>query len=327
LKDDLYSAIEPYKTGYLTLDKLHQMYWEESGNPQGVPVLVIHGGPGAGSSPALRRFFDPSHYRIILYDQRGAGKSLPHGELQDNTTPHLIADIETLRLHLGIEAWYIFGGSWGTTLGIAYAEAYPRPCRGLILRGIFLCRRSEFEWFLWGVKVLFPEEHRKLLAPLKPLECKNWHTILEAYYKLLTDPDPVACMAAAKVWSCYEGVMATLLPNSEVVASYAQDNFALGLARIEAYYFLHDIFLPEDDLLKKIDCIRPIPGIIIHGRYDAVCPIISADDLVQRWPEVDYRVIPEGGHSAFDPGIRKALVKAMEEFKMKDQHHKRKNVS
>jgi proline iminopeptidase len=301
------------------------MYWEESGNPNGVPVLVIHGGPGAGSSSLNRRFFDPSYYRIILYDQRGAGQSLPHGDLKDNTTPHLIADIEKLRAHLGVEKWYVFGGSWGTTLGIAYAEAHPCPCLGLIFRGIFLCRRSEIEWFLWGAQTLFPEEFRKLVAPLKPEQQTDWWVILQAYYKLLTNPDPNIHMPAAKIWSCYEGAMATLLPNRNVVAAY--DAMALGLARIEAHYFLHDIFLPENDLLNKIDRIRHIPAVIVHGRYDIVCPIISADDVVQRWPEADYRIIPDGGHSAFEPGIQRELVKIMEEFKQNHQQQKRKCIS
>lgn len=327
MKEDLYPEVEPYKKGYLNLDGLHRMYWEESGNPQGIPVVVLHGGPGVGNSPSMRRFFDPTFYRIILYDQRGAGKSLPHGELKNNTTPHLIADIETLRLYLGVSQWYVFGGSWGTTLGIAYAEAHPDACRGLILRGIFLCRKSEIEWFLWGIKSFFPEEHRKLIAPLRPAECVNWQTILKAYYKLLTDPDPAIYMAAAKIWSAYEGTMATLLPNPDLVSCFIQDNLALGLARIEAHYFLHDIFLPENDLLNKIDYIRHIPAIIIHGRYDAVCPIISADDVVQKWPEVEYRVIPDSGHSAFEPGICRELVKAMEGFKLKNQQQKRKYAS
>jgi len=324
-RNELYPKIEPYTTGYLNLDGYHQMYWEESGNPEGVPVLVIHGGPGAGSSPSNRRFFDPSHYRIILYDQRGAGRSLPYGDLKDNTTPHLIEDIEKLRTHLGIEKWYVFGGSWGTTLGIAYAEAHSKPCLGLILRGIFLCRRSEIEWFLWGAQTLFPEEFRKLIAPLMPEERTDGWAILQAYYTRLTDPNLEVRMAAAKVWSSYEGAMATLLPNADVLAAY--DEMALGLARIEAHYFLHDIFLPKNDLLNKIDRIRHIPAVIVHGRYDVVCPIISADDLVQKWPEADYRIIPDGGHSTSEPGIQRELVKAMEEFKLAYQQQKRKYVS
>lgn len=314
LKNELYPSIEPYHTGYLNLDGYHQMYWEESGNPDGVPVLVIHGGPGAGSSPLSRRFFDPSYYRIILYDQRGAGQSLPHGDLKDNTTPHLVADIEKLRDHLGVEKWYIFGGSWGTTLGIAYAEAHPDPCLGLIFRGIFLCRRSEIEWFLWGAQTFFPEEFRQLIAPLKAEEKTDWRAILQGYYSLLINPDPNIHMPAAKIWSCYEGALSTLLPNAGLVAAFA--DIALGLARIEAHYFLHDIFLPENDLLNKIDHIRHIPAVIVHGRYDMVCPIISADDVAQRWPEADYRIIPDGGHSAFEPGIQRELLKVMEELKL-----------
>jgi proline iminopeptidase len=239
----------------------------------------------------------------------------------------LIADIEKLRAHLGIQKWYIFGGSWGTTLGIAYAETHPSPCFGLIFRGIFLCRRSEFEWVLQGVKTFFPEEFRKLIAPLKSEEQQDWQTILKAYYKHLTDPDPAVYMAAARVWSVYEGTLATLLPNPAVVAEFAKDHMALSLARIETHYFSNDIFLPENDLLNKIDRIRHIPGVIVHGRYDMVCPIISADDVVQRWPEADYRIIPDAGHSAFEPGICRELVKAMEEFKLKNQQQERKNVS
>jgi len=313
MRSELYPEIEPYKTGYLNLDGYHQIYWEESGNPQGVPVLFIHGGPGAGSSPSNRRFFDPSYYRIILYDQRGAGQSLPYGDLKDNTTPHLIEDIEKLRTHLSVGKWVVFGGSWGSTLGIAYAEAYPEVCLGLVLRGIFLCRRSEIEWFLWGAQTLFPEEFRKLVSPLKPEDRTDWWSILQAYYKLLTNPDTTVSTAAAKVWSGYEGALATLLPNQGVVSAY--DAMALGIARIEAHYFIHDIFLPENDLLNKINRIRHIPTVIVHGRYDVVCPIISADDLVQRWPEVDYRIIPNAGHSASEPGIQRELIKVMEEFK------------
>lgn len=324
VKNELYPEIEPYHTGFLNLDNHHKMYWEESGNAEGVPVLVIHGGPGAGSSASCRRFFDPSYYRIILYDQRGAGRSLPYGDLQDNTTPHLIGDIEKLRAHLGVEEWYVFGGSWGSTLSIAYAEAHPNPCLGLILRGIFLCRRSEIEWFLWGTQTFFPEEFRKLVAPLKPQDRTDWKAILQAYYTLLTNPDPEIHMPAAKVWSYYEGSMATLLSNDTVIAAY--DEMALGLARIEAHYFIHDIFLPENDLLNKIDHIRHIPTVIIQGRYDVVCPLISADDVVQKWPEADYRIIPDGGHSASEPGIQRELVKAMEEFKLNHQQQKRKYI-
>ncbi len=319
MRDELYPDLEPHRTGFLNLDGLHQMYWEESGHPEGVPVVVLHGGPGAGSFPSMRRFFDPAHYRIILYDQRGAGKSLPHGELKDNTTPHLIEDLEKLRLHRGVERWYIFGGSWGATLGMAYAQAYPDRCLGLVFRGMFLCRRSEFEWILEGAKAFFPEEHRKLTALLKPDERKNWQTLLNAYHQRLIHPDPAIHQEAAKRWSVYEGTLATLLPNPEVVAFFANDTFALGLARIETHYFMNDIFMPENDLLNKIPRIRHIPAVIIQGRYDMVCPVISADDVVQQWPEVDYWLIPAAGNSSSEPDIRIELVKAMEKFKVKDK--------
>lgn len=326
VREELYPSLESYQTGYLKLDDLHQMYWEESGNPQGMPVLVIHGGPGGGTSASMRQFFDPNHYRIILYDQRGAGKSHPLGELKNNTTPHLIEDIETLRSHLSVDYWYVFGGSWGATLGIAYAEKYPERCLGLILRGIFLCRRSEFEWLLWNAKNIFPEEFKKLVSPLKSEDKQSWETILKAYYKQLTGSDPVIQISFAKLWSGYEGALATLYPNPTLVSAFEEEAFSLALARIETHYFIHDIFLPENDLLNNLSKIRHIPGVIVQGRYDIVCPTISADDLASKWPEVDYRIIPDGGHSSSEPGIQRELVKIMEEFKMKDLQKERKRV-
>lgn len=297
MREDLYLPIEPNYSGYLELDGLHQMYWEESGNSDGVPVVVLHGGPGGGTSPYMRQFFDPQHYRIILFDQRGAGKSLPYAELKDNTTPHLIEDIERLRIFLNVERWYVFGGSWGSTLGIAYAERHPEKCLGLILRGIFLCRKSEFKWLLEEARAIFPEEHDKLLSHLKPEDTKNWETILEAYYKLLTASD----ISAAKAWSRYEGAMATLCPNPGLVGAFESDVFALAMARIETHYFINGIFLPENDLLNNIHKIRSLPGVIVQGRYDIVCPVISADYLARTWPEADYRIIPDAGHSSSEP--------------------------
>lgn len=317
LRDTLYPEIEPYRTGYLQLDDLHQMYWEESGNPEGVPVLVIHGGPGGGSSPMHRQFFDPEYYRIILYDQRGAGKSLPYGELKNNTTPYLIEDIETLRVHLGIQKWYIFGGSWGVTLGLAYGEAHPGPCLGFVLRGVFLCRASEFKWVLWDVKNVFPEEHKKLLERLSPKDRTDWQSILKGYYKLLTDPDPSVHYPAATTWSCYEGTLATLLPNPHVIHNFAQKEVSLGLARMEAAYFLNNIFLPLNSLLDNVGRIRHLPAVIVHGRYDMVCPIISAEDLLEKWPEAEFRLVLDAGHSSTEPGIQRELVMAMEAFKFK----------
>lgn len=309
---ELYPEIEPYNAGMLELDGLHRMYWEESGNPKGKPVVFLHGGPGAGSAPAHRRFFDPAHYRIVIFDQRGAGRSTPLGEVRDNTTPHLITDIEKLRKHLGIDRWLVFGGSWGSTLALAYGEAHPQRCAGLILRGIFLCRRSEIDWFLYGLKNLFPEAWRAFAGVIPPAERGD---LLAAYHKRLTNPDPGVHMPAARAWSVYEGSCSTLLPSAETVAYFAGDVVALGLARIEAHYFTNDIFLPENSLLDNIDRIRNIPGVIVQGRYDAVCPIISADDVHRAWPEAEYIIVPDAGHSAWEPGICAELVKATEKFK------------
>jgi len=312
LRAELYPEIEPYNAGMLDLDGRHRMYFEESGNPRGAPVLFLHGGPGAGAAPAHRRFFDPAHYRIIIFDQRGAGRSTPLGDITANTTPLLITDIENLREHLGISRWLVFGGSWGSTLALAYAEAHPQRCTGLILRGIFLCRRSEIDWFLYGLRNLFPEAWRTFTDPIPQAERGD---LLAAYHRRLTDPDPAVHMPAARAWSTYEGSCSTLLPSPETVAYFAGDVVALGLARIEAHYFKHDIFLPESALLDNVQRIRDIPGIIVQGRYDAVCPIVSADDLHRAWPEAEYIVVPDAGHSAWEPGICAQLVRAAEKFK------------
>ena len=314
IRSGLYPEIEPYDAGMLDLDGTHRMYWEQSGNPRGTPVLFLHGGPGAGAAPGHRRFFDPAHYRIVIFDQRGAGRSTPLGELRDNTTPHLVADIETLRTHLGIERWLVFGGSWGSTLALAYSEAHPERCTGLILRGIFLCRKSEIDWFLYGLRNLFPEAWHVFAGAIPENERRD---LLAAYYRRLTDPDPDVHMPAARAWSIYEGSCSTLLPNPETVAYFAGDVVALGLARIEAHYFSHDIFMPENSLLANIGRIRGIPGVIVQGRYDAVCPIVSADDVHRAWPEAEYIVVPDAGHSAWEPGICGELVKATERFKAK----------
>jgi len=314
LRSELYPEIVPYNTGMLNLGGRHRMYFEESGKPRGVPVLFLHGGPGAGAAPAHRRFFDPAHYRIVIFDQRGAGRSTPLGELADNSTPLLIGDIEKLREMLGIKAWLVFGGSWGSTLALAYAEAHPQRCTGLILRGIFLCRRSEIDWFLYGLRNIFPEAWQAFAGPIPEAERGN---LLEAYHRRLTDPDPAVHMPAARAWGTYEGSCSTLLPSPETVAYFAGDVVALGLARIEAHYFSNDIFLPENSLLDSVHRIRHIPGVIVQGRYDAVCPIVSADDLHRAWPEAEYHVIPDAGHSAWEPGICAALVRACEQFKFK----------
>ena len=314
LRTELYAEIEPYDAGMLALDGLHHLYWEVCGNPKGKPVVFLHGGPGAGASPAHRRFFDPKHYRIVVFDQRGAGRSTPLGELKDNTTPHLITDMEALRLHLNIERWLVFGGSWGSTLALAYAEAHPDRCSGLVLRGIFLCRKSEIDWFLYSLKNLFPEAWHAFAGYIPERERGD---LLRAYYQRLTDADPVVHMPAARAWGRYEGSCSTLLPSPETVAYFGGDVVALGLARIEAHYFTHDIFLPINSLLENINKIKHIPTVIVQGRYDAVCPVISADDLHRAWPEAEYIVVPDAGHAAWEPGICKQLVAACERFKFK----------
>jgi proline iminopeptidase len=309
---DLFPSIEPYASGRLVRDAPHNLYWEQSGNPNGQPVVFLHGGPGAGASPEHRRFFDPAHYRIVVFDQRGAGRSTPLGELSANTTPHLVADIEALRSHLGIDRWLVFGGSWGSTLALAYAEAHPERVTGLILRGIFLCEKAEIDWFLYGMRWLAPEVWQRFAEGVPAAERDD---LLHAYHRHLTDPDPAVHMPAARSWSTYEGACSTLLPSPETVAAFGQDTMALGLARLEAHYFINNIFLEEGALLRGVDRIRRIPGVIVQGRYDLVCPIRTADELHRAWPEADYMVIPDAGHSAMEPGIRRALVATTQRFK------------
>jgi len=308
----LFPEITPGRTGYLQVDSLHSIYWEESGNPAGIPVVFLHGGPGAGSGPQHRRFFDPSAYRIVVFDQRGAGRSRPFGELKDNTTPHLVSDIEALRRYLAIDRWVVFGGSWGSTLALAYGEAHPDSCLGLILRGIFLCRPVEIDWFLNGLRHIFPDQWALFSGHIPEAERGD---LLQAYHRRLTDPDPAIHLPAARVWGAYEGACSTLLPNPATVSHFASDSVALSLARIEAHYFVHHIFLPENALIANIGRIRHLPGFIVQGRYDAVCPTMSAHDLHQAWPEARYTIVPDAGHAAFEPGIRSELVRATEEMK------------
>lgn len=312
LAQDMFSLIEPYQTGRLQLDDTHSMYWEVSGNPNGRPIVFLHGGPGAGAGPDHRRFFDPRHYRIVVFDQRGAGRSTPLGELTDNTTQHLIADIERLRDHLGIMRWHVFGGSWGSTLSLAYAQAHPERVSALIVRGIFLGSQAEIDWFLYGMGKVFPENWRNFAGAVPESER---HDLLAAYRRRLNDPDPKVHLPAARAWSIYEGSCSTLLPNPQTVAAFGEERHALGLSRIEAHYFDNHIFLAENALLDGLNRIRNIPAIIIQGRYDLVCPIATADALHRAWPEADYLVVPDAGHSAMEPGIRRALVAATERFK------------
>jgi proline iminopeptidase len=311
-RQDLFPPIEPYATGMLKLDGRHTMYWEQSGNPRGAPVVFLHGGPGAGATPTHRRFFDPQHYRIIVLDQRGAGRSTPLGDIVDNTTAHLVADLERLRQHLGVERWVVFGGSWGSTLALAYAQEHPTRCTGLVLRGVFLCRRSEVDWFLYGMRSIYPEAWRAFAGFLPESERDD---LLGAYYRRLTAPEPAVHMPAARAWSTYEGACSTLLPSPDTVAAFGEDRMALGLARIEAHYFLNNVVPAERDLVSRVDRLRRTPAFIIQGRYDMVCPIVSADELARAWPEAEYTVVPDAGHSAMEPGIRARLVAATEKLR------------
>ena len=311
-RQDLYPPIEPFETAILDVGDGHRLYYEQSGNPSGRPVLFLHGGPGAGSSPDHRRFFDPAHYRIVIHDQRGAGRSTPVGELRANSTGHLIADIECLRETLGIADWLVFGGSWGSTLALAYAEEYPAVVKALILRGIFLGRPAEIEWFLHGMGPFFPESRERFLAALPDAERDD---PLGNFHRRLNDADPAVHLPAARAWSMFEGGCSTLRPSPETVAAFGEDRMALGLARIEAHYFINGVFLPDNALLDRIGRIRHIPGTIVQGRYDVICPIVTADRLHRAWPDADYVVVPDAGHSAMEPGVRKALVQAMEGYK------------
>jgi proline iminopeptidase len=310
---DLFPAITPYSTGFLSVDDTHNLYWEQSGNPQGVPILLLHGGPGAGATPIHRRFFDPDHYRIIIFDQRGAGRSTPLGSIINNTTDHLVRDIEVLRRHLKIERWHIFGGSWGSTLSMSYAAAHPQHCISLILRGIYLNEQTEIDWFLYGMKTIFPEAWEQF-AGMFP---EHDHTdLLNKYYEVLIDDSvPERQMEAAVRWSLYEGACSSLMPNYETITTEDQKQHALALARIEAHYFKNEVIPPEKSLFRKINILRSIPATIIQGRYDMVCPIITANKLHQLWPEADYVVVPDAGHSALDGPLRSRLVEATEAAK------------
>ena len=312
MREQLYPPIEPYDSGMLAVDGPHRIYWEVSGNPEGAPAVFLHGGPGAGAVPVHRRFFDPRHYRIVVFDQRGAGRSRPRGELRANTTRHLIEDMERIRAMLGIETWLLFGGSWGSTLALSYAQTHPERTSGLILRGIFLGTAPEIQWFLYGMRSVFPEAWRDLVAILDEDERKD---ILGAYHRRLMSEDPGISLPAARAWGRYEGSCSTLLPNPETVAAFSEDSMATGLARIETHYFTNRLFLPEGGLIGAIGAIRHLPCTIVQGRYDMVCPIVTADALHRAWPEAHYRVVPDSGHSAMDPGICRALVGATESVK------------
>ena len=308
---ELYPEIEPYRTQRLQVDGLHELHIEECGNPDGLPVIFLHGGPGAGVSPYHRRFFDPARYRIVLFDQRGAGKSTPHAELRDNTTWHLVADIERIREHFGIQRWVVFGGSWGSTLALAYAQAHPERVLGLVLRGIFLGRPHEIRWFNesdGGARRVFPERWARYVAHIPESERGE---MIEAYWRRLDSADPAVRLAAAMAWGNWEGGSTTLVHDPDEPGTQDDPQVAISVARAEAHYFRHRIFLEEGQLLRDVGRIRHLPATIVHGRYDMICPVESAVDLARVWPEADLRIVL-AGHSAADPAIVDALVTAMD---------------
>jgi proline iminopeptidase len=312
---DLYPPIEAYDRGRLQVSPVHSLYYEQSGNPRGKPVVFLHGGPGGGTDPKMRRFFDPKRYRIILFDQRGCGQSTPHASLLDNTTWHLVDDIEALRRHLGIDRWQVFGGSWGSTLALAYAETHPRRVTELVLRGIFMLRRWELEWFYQspgGAAALFPDLWEAYVAPIPKAERGD---MMAAYYRRLTGRNRQTMLKAARAWSIWEGATSFLRANPNYVAQLEAPDVAAAFARIECHYFVNrGFFRCDEQLLEDVRRIRRIPTVIVQGRYDVVCPARSAWDLHRAWPEADLRIVPDAGHSAFEPGMVHELVAATDRF-------------
>jgi len=297
----------------LQVSDLHQIYYEQSGNPDGKPVIFLHGGPGGGSTPLYRQFFDPKKWRIVIFDQRGCGKSTPHAELQENTTWHLVEDIEKIRNHLNIHQWVIFGGSWGSTLSLAYSQTYPESCLGLILRGIFLLRKKEIDWFYQsGASNIFPDAWEHYLQPIPLSERGN---LLTAYYRRLTSADEHVQLEAARAWSVWEGSTSKLLQDPDLMNKFGEAKFATAFARIECHYFVNGGFFEvEDQLLKGVDRIRHLPAVIVQGRYDVVCPMISAWELHQAWQEAEFIIVPDAGHAMTEPGIQAALLEASDRF-------------
>jgi proline iminopeptidase len=304
-----YPELEPFRTGMLDVGDGHRMYFEECGNPHGQPAVLVHGGPGGGSNPTMRRFHDPQHYRIILFDQRGCGRSTPHASLDSNTTWHLVADMERLREHLGIARWQLLGGSWGSTLALAYAETHPERVSQLILRGVFLLRRAELLWFYQeGCSWLFPEAFAAYQSLIAPADRGD---MIAAYHKLVTGEDAALRLAAAKAWSVWEGSTLSLLPDPERIKRFGADEYALAFARIECHYFVNGGFFETDgQLLANAGSIQDIPGTIVHGRYDACTPVKSAWDLKQAWSKADLRIVPDAGHTMTEPGIAHELIAA-----------------
>ena len=312
----LYDPIEPYDRGHLRVSSVHELYYEQCGNPNGKPVVFLHGGPGAGLVPDYRRFFDPEAYRVILFDQRGAGQSRPHASLEDNTTWHLVQDIERLREYFGIQQWLVFGGSWGSTLSLAYAETHPERASGLVLRGIFLCRPKETQWFYedsQGASAVFPDAWDEYVRIIPESERVD---IIGAYYRRLTSEDASVRIEAAQAWSTWEASALKLLPDQNMIDEFSEPEKAIALARIECHYFVNNCFFETDNyLLDHVNRIRHIPAVIVHGRYDIICPFMSAWDLHRAWPEATLKIIPDAGHAATEPGIVDALVKATDSFR------------
>jgi len=310
---DLFPPIEPFSYGHLDVGDGHEIYFEECGNPRGIPVVLLHGGPGAGSSRTMRRFHDPRHYRIVLFDQRGCGHSRPTASLNCNTTWHLVADIERLRTHLGIGRWQVFGGSWGSTLALAYAESYPERVTGLILRGIFLVRRAEIDWFYTsGCNWLFPDQYAPFVEHIPQAERGD---IIAAYYRRLTHADRSEQLAAARIWSAWEGSTLSIFPERTRLRSLTSDQYVLAFARIECHYFVHSGFLNRDaQLLDDAHRLEGIPGVVIAGRYDVITPVKSAWELCQVWPDAELRIVPDAGHAMTEPGTLHELVAATQRF-------------
>lgn len=309
-----FPEIEPYQQDMLRVSPIHEIYYEQSGNPQGTPVIFVHGGPGGGCDPLYRRFFDAETYRIILFDQRGSGKSQPFASLEENTTWDLVADMEKLREHLGIETWVVFGGSWGSTLSLAYAETHANRVRALVLRGIFLCRPKEIKWFYQeGANAIYPDVWEDYYNAIPPEER---HDMITAYYKRLTSEDKEVRLAAAKAWSIWEGSTSKLIPSDSLIKNFGEPEKALPLARIECHYFVNNAFFDSENyLIENVGKIRHIPAVIVQGRYDIVCPIMSAWELHKAWPEAKLEIIGDAGHSATEPGIVDGLVRATDSFK------------
>lgn len=308
----LYPAIEPFLRHSLIVDSPHRLYVEECGNPDGIPVVFVHGGPGGGCEAWHRQFFNPDLYRIVLFDQRGCGRSTPHAELSANTTPALLADMETIRTHLAIDRWLVFGGSWGSTLGLLYAEQHPNRVLGLIVRGIFLCREQDISWFYQsGTSRLFPDYWQDFVAPIA---VDKRYDMVSAYHELLTGGDELKRLAAAKAWSVWEGRCSTLHTKAELVEHFAASRVALSMARIECHYFINNAFIQPDQIIRQASRLAGVPGVIVHGRYDVVCPVDQAYVLHQAWPDAKLHIVPGAGHSAGEPAIADALIRAADAF-------------